>query len=104
MSMTKQHPSQERPEHRTSETSKPYEIGLSKIPEVTLTFWAIKILATTLGETGGRKAAMVNRLVEQIAQGGAERSREDKSGPEEQRTRNVRKEICGSYQRQPCAK
>ena len=30
-----------------------------------------------------RKAAMVNRLVEQIAQGGAERSCEDKSGPEE---------------------
>ncbi len=58
MSMTKQHPSQERPEHRTSETSKPYEIGLSKIPEVTLTFWAIKILATTLGETGGDAVSM----------------------------------------------
>ena len=56
--MTKQHPSQERPEHRTSETSKPYEIGLSKIPEVTLTFWAIKILATTLGETGGDAVSM----------------------------------------------
>lgn len=26
---------------------------LSKIPEVTLGFWIIKILATTLGETGG---------------------------------------------------
>ena len=26
---------------------------LSKVPEVTLTFWIIKILATTLGETGG---------------------------------------------------
>ena len=58
MSMTKQHPSQERPEHRTSETSKPYEIGLSKIPEVTLTFWVIKILATTLGETGGDAVSM----------------------------------------------
>ena len=50
-----------------------------------------------------RKAAMVNWLVEQIAQGGAERSREDKSGPEEQSARNVRKEISGGYQRQPCA-
>ena len=27
--------------------------ALSKIPEVTLGFWIIKILATTLGETGG---------------------------------------------------
>jgi Repeat of Unknown Function (DUF347) len=25
----------------------------SKLPEVTLIFWLIKILATTLGETGG---------------------------------------------------
>ena len=50
-----------------------------------------------------RKASMVNWLVEQIAQGGAERSREDKSGPEEQRARNGRKEISGGYQRQPCS-
>src|SRR5258708_8963308 len=56
--MKKQHACQERPEHRNSETSKPYEIGLSKIPEVTLTFWAIKILATTLGETGGDAVSM----------------------------------------------
>ena len=27
--------------------------GVSKVPEVTLIFWIIKILATTLGETGG---------------------------------------------------
>ena len=26
---------------------------LSKVPEVTLGFWVIKVLATTLGETGG---------------------------------------------------
>ena len=26
---------------------------LSKVPEVTLVFWIIKIAATTLGETGG---------------------------------------------------
>ena len=46
-----------------------------------------------------RKAAVGNRLVEQIAQGGAERSREDKSGPEEHSARNARKEICSGYQR-----
>ena len=27
--------------------------SLSKVPEVTLVFWIIKIAATTLGETGG---------------------------------------------------
>ena len=26
---------------------------LSKVPEVTFSFWIIKIAATTLGETGG---------------------------------------------------
>jgi uncharacterized membrane-anchored protein len=31
---------------------------LSKVPEVTLGFWAIKILATTLGETGGDSVTM----------------------------------------------
>jgi len=49
------------------------------------------------------KAAMVNGLIEQIAQGGTERSREDKSSPEEQSARDVRKEISGGYQRQPSA-
>jgi uncharacterized membrane-anchored protein len=37
------------------------EIGervLSKVPEVTLTFWIIKIAATTLGETGGDSVTM----------------------------------------------
>jgi uncharacterized membrane-anchored protein len=34
------------------------EHGLSKIPEVTLTFWVIKIAATTLGETGGDAVSM----------------------------------------------
>ena len=34
------------------------EHGLSKVPEVTLTFWAIKIAATTLGETGGDAVSM----------------------------------------------
>ncbi|WP_296714674.1 hypothetical protein [Rhodoblastus sp.] len=32
--------------------------ALSKVPEVTLTFWLIKILATTLGETGGDAVTM----------------------------------------------
>jgi uncharacterized membrane-anchored protein len=31
---------------------------LSKVPEVTLVFWIIKILATTLGETGGDAISM----------------------------------------------
>ncbi len=32
--------------------------GFSKVPAVTLTFWIIKILATTLGETGGDAVSM----------------------------------------------
>ena len=35
-----------------------YEGVQSKIPEVTLVFWIIKILATTLGETGGDAVSM----------------------------------------------
>jgi uncharacterized membrane-anchored protein len=31
---------------------------VSKVPEVTLGFWIIKILATTLGETGGDTVTM----------------------------------------------
>ena len=31
---------------------------LSKVPEVTLAFWIIKVLATTLGETGGDAVSM----------------------------------------------
>jgi uncharacterized membrane-anchored protein len=31
---------------------------LSKVPEITLVFWVIKILATTLGETGGDAVSM----------------------------------------------
>ncbi len=34
------------------------ETTLSKVPEVTLGFWIIKILATTLGETGGDTVSM----------------------------------------------
>lgn len=32
--------------------------GLSKVPQVTLVFWIIKIAATTLGETGGDAVSM----------------------------------------------
>jgi uncharacterized membrane-anchored protein len=32
--------------------------GMSKVPEVTLAFWVIKIVATTLGETGGDAVSM----------------------------------------------
>ena len=35
---------------------------LSKVPEVTLTFWIIKIAATTLGETGGDVVTMSMNL------------------------------------------
>jgi uncharacterized membrane-anchored protein len=35
---------------------------LSKVPEVTLGFWLIKILATTLGETGGDAVSMSMNL------------------------------------------
>jgi uncharacterized membrane-anchored protein len=34
------------------------EDGMSKVPAVTLGFWAIKIIATTLGETGGDAVSM----------------------------------------------
>jgi len=37
-------------------------ITLSKVPEVTLAFWVIKILATTLGETGGDAVTMSMNL------------------------------------------
>jgi uncharacterized membrane-anchored protein len=36
--------------------------ALSKVPEVTLGFWGLKILATTLGETGGDAVSMSMNL------------------------------------------
>jgi len=43
--------------HKTGKKEEPMnntiERTLSKVPEVTLIFWIIKIAATTLGETGG---------------------------------------------------
>src|SRR5207342_2829639 len=36
--------------------------ALSKVPAITLGFWIIKILATTLGETGGDTVTMTMNL------------------------------------------
>ena len=38
------------------------ERGFSKVPEVTLVFWIIKIAATTLGETAGDAVSMSMNL------------------------------------------
>lgn len=38
------------------------DLALSKVPEVTLVFWLIKIAATTLGETGGDAVSMSMNL------------------------------------------
>jgi uncharacterized membrane-anchored protein len=38
------------------------ESSLSKVPEVTLAFWVIKVAATTLGETGGDAVSMSMNL------------------------------------------
>ena len=40
----------------------PVEKAISKVPEVTLAFWVVKILATTLGETGGDAVTMSMNL------------------------------------------
>src|ERR1700739_5022703 len=42
----------------------------SKVPEVTLGFWLIKILATTLGETGGDSVTMTWLHADQNAHNG----------------------------------
>ncbi|HEX2950540.1 MAG TPA: hypothetical protein VHV83_13405 [Armatimonadota bacterium] len=47
--------------HSEVQTTPTREI-LSKVPEVTLIFWIIKILATTLGETGGDALSMSMNL------------------------------------------
>src|SRR5579884_269077 len=43
---------------------------LSKVPAVTLGFWIIKILATTLGETGGDAVTMSWLHADQNAENG----------------------------------
>jgi uncharacterized membrane-anchored protein len=59
------------PDHRPANASTTYEAAdmngamdatPSKVPEVTLAFWFIKILATTLGETGGDAVSMSMNL------------------------------------------
>ena len=62
MSITHQYASRERLGYRTCDTSRPDEIGLSKVPEVILAFWVIKVAATTLGETGGDALSMTMHL------------------------------------------
>jgi uncharacterized membrane-anchored protein len=52
-------PSASQPAGAMHTTSDPV---LSKVPEVTLIFWLIKILATTLGETGGDAVSMSMNL------------------------------------------
>jgi uncharacterized membrane-anchored protein len=42
--------------------NKEQQYALSKVPEVTLVFWIIKILATTVGETGGDALSMSMNL------------------------------------------
>ena len=42
--------------------SKATKHALSKVPEVTLLFWIMKIVATTLGETGGDSVSMSMNL------------------------------------------
>jgi uncharacterized membrane-anchored protein len=42
--------------------NKSSEYALSKVPEITLIFWIIKIAATTLGETGGDAVSMSMNL------------------------------------------
>ena len=42
--------------------TRPDEFSRSKVPEVTLAFWIIKIAATTLGETGGDAVSMTMDL------------------------------------------
>ena len=42
--------------------NQPSSPASSKVPEVTLLFWIIKIAATTLGETGGDAVSMSMHL------------------------------------------
>jgi uncharacterized membrane-anchored protein len=44
--------------HQDNALNAGLSLGLNKVPELTLIFWAIKILATTLGETAGDALSM----------------------------------------------
>jgi uncharacterized membrane-anchored protein len=50
------------PNRSCDTTSTSYEIDASKVPQVTLAFWVIKVAATTLGETGGGRLSMAMHL------------------------------------------
>jgi uncharacterized membrane-anchored protein len=47
-----------------------FEVRANKVPEVTLGFWIIKILATTLGETGGDSVTMTWLKADVLANSG----------------------------------
>lgn len=49
-------------ENNTHDAIATKEGSLSKVPEVVLLFWIIKIAATTLGETGGDAVSMSMNL------------------------------------------
>jgi uncharacterized membrane-anchored protein len=48
--------------HHHARAGRGEEMLLSKVPQVTLAFWVIKILATTVGETGGDALSMQLKL------------------------------------------
>jgi uncharacterized membrane-anchored protein len=50
------------PSNQEAKLAHAVEHYASKVPEVTLEFWVIKILATTLGETGGDTVTMTMDL------------------------------------------
>src|SRR2546426_6389481 len=55
------------PKMMSDEDSRAYQAAdeadvLSKVPQVTFAFWVVKILATTLGETGGDALSMTFKL------------------------------------------
>jgi len=62
MSITQLHPSHESSGPKKGGATRFERIRVSKVPEVTLTFWLVKILATTLGETGGDAVSMSMNL------------------------------------------
>ncbi|MDB4980751.1 MAG: hypothetical protein JWM82_1503, partial [Myxococcales bacterium] len=47
---------------RSTDPSNDVDGTLSKVPQVTLAFWIVKILATTLGETAGDALSMTLKL------------------------------------------
>lgn len=62
MSTTRLNQSRESREQRAYHTNTHSQIGSSKVPEVTVAFWVIKVAATTLGETGGDALSMTMHL------------------------------------------